>query len=179
MADPGTIALATSIIGTGMQVVGGLQQASASKAANRANAEIAARNAAIAASEGERARMAAGEQAREKRKEARRLLARQTVLYAKSGVKPETGTPLIVSEETKKQLARQAAIVQEQGDYAYSYGMSQAGIYGEQESLYGKMARSAGRMGLWSTGTTLATGLSQTALLKYQFDLDKKKKKGL
>jgi len=109
------------------------------------------KNAAILALQAERERAAAGEQAKEKRLEGQRIIARQNVLYGKGGFQPG-GTSLLVRNETVKRIEQQARIVQEHGEFAYSTGMSQA----ELEKRRGKAAAKAG---IWGAGSTLATGL--------------------
>lgn len=153
MAIP--IAIGLMIGGTIMQAKSQYEAGKAEESANKANAAIAARNAEIAKTE-------SAEKAREARKEGRSLLAKQIVLFAKSGVKAGVGTPLIVSEETKKQMERRARIIQE-------YGASEAEIYGMQSSMFKKMAKAAGRGALWSAGGTLATGLGTAGLMAYKY----------
>ena len=126
----------------------------------KANAEIAAKNAAIAETEGRRARAIAGEEAREKRKEKRALLSRQIVLYAKSGVKAGVGTPRLVGRYTDEVMEKEAAIIQERGMAAFTRGMSQAGIFRTQQKFFKKSAKAVKRATLWKIGSTLATGFT-------------------
>jgi len=116
-------------------------------------------NAAIIAEQAKKERAAYGEQAKEKRLEKRRLIARQNVLYAKSGVKPGIGTPLLVREETARRMEEQARIIQEHGEFAYSMGMSRA-------ALERRRGRYAKKRGMWEAGSTLATGIGTGLLLK-------------
>jgi hypothetical protein len=117
--------------------------------------------------EAERAREVKKEEARAGRKEARRILSMQIAKYAKSGVVTGAGTPLLVSNESKKQFERQNVIINEQGVWEYELGMSQAAniLYaGKGESML-KMGASAYRAGVWGAATTLATGFGTMYLL--------------
>lgn len=120
------------------------------------------RSAAIAAMEGRRAKEVSIQEALDAAREGARLKARQTVLYAKSGVKAGAGTPLVVSDYTNEELARRGRIIMEQGEYAYEYGLSQA-------KSYKKMARSAGKRGIWKAGLTLATGFGKNIAAQYEY----------
>lgn len=119
----------------------------------RAAEQAAKENAAIAAAEGRRARQVAEEEAAEARREGRRLQARQKVLYAKSGVRAGTGTPLSISQYTQRETERRARILSEQGLYAEQYGLSRAAAFRRE-------GRRASRNAMWKVGTSLLTGAS-------------------
>ena len=118
----------------------------------------------IKAAEGRRAQDVKAREAADVRREGRRMLARQNVLYAKSGFQPGTGTPLDVSDYTQREIERRTSILAEQGRYAYSMGQSEA------ENLRA-VGRSKSTAGLWRAGTALATGAATAAQLKYQWDV--------
>lgn len=169
MADPATIALAVGIGGTVMGAVSQYQAGKERAEQHRMNAAIAAKNAALAKAEAERKREISRDVAREQRREKRALLAKQIVLYAKSGFRAGVGTPLLVGEETERRMERRAAITQERGVWDWQYGMSQADIYKTQASHFKRAARSARRRGLWGAGATLATGLSSSLTSYYKW----------
>ena len=148
-------AMALMVAGTGFQAV---QQYRADKQ----EAALRKQNAAILAAEGERAKESYGEEARERRKEGKRLKARQITLYAKSGMAPGTGTPLLVRNESMRQIEKQAQIIEKHGEYAYSKAMSAA-------ELERRKGRAASKRGLWAAGSSLATGLGTALLLKRRY----------
>ncbi len=93
---------------------------------------------------------------RESRVEGRKLKARQFLQFAKGGVVPGTGTPLLVGEETATSIERD---VQKQ---KYGYGLEGERKYFEAD-LYKKKGKAASRAARWSAGTSLLTGAYRTA----------------
>lgn len=150
MADPVTAGLIIAGVGAGASAYSQYQ-------AGKEEKKLRKQNAAILAREAEREKEVAGEQAREKRIEGQRLRKRQNVLYAKSGVKAGTGTPLLVRNETVRRIEQQARIIQEHGEFAYSTGMSRA-------ALERKKGRAAKKRGMFQAGSTLATGLGTSLI---------------
>ena len=147
MASLPTLLLLAQAAGTTASALSSYREGKAEQSAYK-------RQAAIDVTEAERSREVATQEALDAAREGARLKARQNVLYAKSGVKAGTGTPLVVSDYTNEELARRGRIIMEQGEYGYEYRMSKAA--GAK-----KMARSAGKKAMWKAGTTLATGLGQ------------------
>lgn len=153
--DPATMMLVATAVGTGMSAYGQYQY-------GKQQEQIGKQQARIAEQEGARKREIARETALEKRKEKRALLAKQIVLYAKSGVRAGVGTPSLVGKETESRLDREAQIIQEQGIYDWQYGKSQADIYRKQGAA-------AKESGMWGAAATLTTGFSNIAGMQYQF----------
>lgn len=148
------VALIATAVGVGTQAYSEHQ-------AGKREDKLRKQNAAALQAQADREHEQAREQARQKRLEGQRLTSRQRVLLAKSGVKVGTGTPLLVQNETVRRIEQQAQIIQEHGLYAKEYGYSQAAI----EKKRGKYAK---RTGFLTAGSTLATGLGQSLLLKHQ-----------
>lgn len=172
-AQLATVALTTAGAGIGLQAFGMYQQGKAAESAAKSNAALAIRNAEIAAEEAKHARKIAGEEARERKKEGRSILAYQKTLY--TDFKTGAGSPFLVREKSKKQLERQVRIISERGQYAYGRAMSERYIYLGQYGMFKKQGKSASRSAMWGAGTTLATGFSNLYLQKYYYDTSKKK----
>lgn len=147
MALAGAIAM---IGGTVMSAVGQRQQA-------REQARWMKYNAAVSEAQGKRAAQSAAYEAGAKRKEGRRFAARQMALYAKSGVSPETGSPLLTMIDTAINVERDARLIEIGGRQEESF-------YGQQAALERGRASATRRAGRWAMGTTLMTGLGSTAL---------------
>ena len=140
---------------------GTVLSAKAQLEAGKTEEELRKRNAAIMEAESEREARAAGEQAGLKRAEKARLLARQTVRFAKGGVRAGLGTPVVVAEDSLRRIEQQAQVLQERGQFAREFGTQRAAI----ERAAGKSARRASRLG---AGATLATGFGTAFLLAGQ-----------
>lgn len=93
---------------------------------------------------------------RESRVEGRKLRARQFLQFAKGGVVPGTGTPLLVAEETRTDIERD---IQKQ---KYGYGLESQRKYFEAD-LSKKKGKAASRAARWSAGTSLLTGAYRVA----------------
>lgn len=147
-------AIATSVVGTG---VSAYNQRQAGKAQDRM-AQYNAQNREIEAQTAERdGRILANAQ----RAQNARLLARQRVLYAKSGV-TMAGTPLLVQAETAMELEREALEVERNANIEASRQRRAAVL----DRMEGKSARRAGNIG--AVGTILS-GASQAAGTGAQF----------
>ncbi len=92
----------------------------------------------------------------ESRAEGRKLRARQFLQFAKGGVVPGTGTPLLVAEETAADIERD---IKKQ---KYGYGLESQRKYFEAD-LYKKKGKAASRAARWGAGTSLLTGAYRTA----------------
>lgn len=113
--------------------------------------ELYKQRAAAALEDAKAVRESYGEQAREKRKEARRYEKRQRVLFAKGGVQAE-GTALDIIKETETEFQREAGLIQLHGETESSRLRTQA--------MFERQAgQSAYRAGLWGAGATVMSGL--------------------
>lgn len=147
-------AVAAMLVGTGMSAYGQYQQGKEQRALYK-------QRAAVAEKEAKAVTKAAEHQEREKRKEGKRYIARQKVLFAKSGVMPKKGTPSLVMTETAKEFARDAAFIQEGGAVEVARLRSQA-------EIERGMGKSAYRAGLWGAGATAMTGLGTVGMFGYE-----------
>lgn len=140
--------------GITMSAAGQYQQGKEQRKLAKAQAAAMAQDAAAVKEESR-------ERARKERKEGRKLLARQTVTYAASGVKPGEGTPLLVMLEDAMEVEESARNIQLHGARASSRLL--------QESKWRKRAgRSAYRAGVIGAGSTLLTGGAQIGLHGYR-----------
>lgn len=126
--------------------------------------------AAVAEGEAEAVTKATEHQKRERLISGKRDVARAKVLFAKSGVRPKTGTAGAVAKEIEKEYLKDIAFIQEGGAVEASRLRSGAGI--ERQ-----MGASAYRAGLWDAGTTVMRGLGTTGMFAYQAGTFSKKKK--
>ena len=161
MAEWAVVGLLTG--GTVMSAMNQRQQAKDERA-------LYQQRAAVAEGEAKAVTKATEHQERETRKEARRHLAQQKVLFAKAGVKPKLGTPSKVMKETEEEYMRDAGYIQEGGATEAARLRSEAG-------LERQMGASAYRAGMWGAGATAMTGLGTTGMFAYQSGMFTKKKK--
>lgn len=136
-------AMAMMAIGTGMSAYGQVQQGRSQSTAAEYNAKLARRNA-------KSAKKNAEYEAGQKRKETKRLLGKQRVLYGKAGVTME-GSPLDVLQETAAQGEMDALMI-ERG-YA-----QRTASYLSQVKLAQMRARGYRQQGYYGAGSTLLTG---------------------
>ena len=113
--------------------------------------EMGEYNAALARQEAESIEEAGEFEQRETRAEGRRFRARQLLQFAKGGVVPTTGTPLLVGQETVADIAKDIKLQK------YGFGLQKSRILSraKQERQKGKYAS---RAGAWQAGTSLLTG---------------------
>lgn len=146
-------------VGAALLIAGTVAEAESKRQAGKQEEKFRKQNAAIITAESERNARAAGEQAGQKRAEKRRLIGRQNVQFAKTGVRAGTGTSLLVREDSLRRIEAQAEILQERGTFARETGVSRAGL----ELSKGKAARRAGNL---AAGTSLLTGFGTGLLLR-------------
>ena len=93
---------------------------------------------------------------RESRIEGRELRARQYLQFAKGGVVPGTGTPLLVGEETAVDIERDI----QRGKYGF--GLESQRKYFEA-GIQRKKGKAASRAARWQAGSSLLTGAYRVA----------------
>ncbi len=152
-------ALATAAVisaaGTGVAMYGQQQQAKAQSAMAKYNAEAAAQEI--------KARTRSGQEEQQiRREQARKVLERQRVLYAKAGVQPI----LDVQLDTAEALASDIAISTYNNQLGIGRLRSEIGLQKYAASSY----QQAGRMGM---GATLFGGMSQLSQLGIQYSMAK------
>lgn len=143
-----------------LMVGGTVMSARQQHRAGKEERKLYRQRAAVAEEEARAITKATEHQEREKRKEGRRYIARQKVLFAKSGVRPKVGTPLLVMRETAEEFERDAAFIQEGGATEVSRLRSEAGF--ER-----RMGKSAYRAGKWGAGATVMSGAGQIGMFGY------------
>ena len=143
------VATIAAITAASVSAYSALQQGKAAEQAGKFQAELAAQDVAAIDTESEF-------EQRDLRVEGRKLRARQLLQFAKGGVVPGTGTPLLVAEDTaaegEKDIGRQR----------YGYGLQKRSAYA-RGSLAKREGKSAKRASRWQAGSSLMTGGYQAA----------------
>lgn len=139
----GIIGLAASAISAGGSFISGMQQQ-----------DMANYNAAVAEQNAKMATDKATYDAKMHNQEVRRILAAQRSLYGASGVSSESGSPLLVMDDTVKQGAMDALAIRYGGDVDAAKQRSQANLY----RMQGKNAMTSSVIG---AGSTLLTGMTK------------------
>lgn len=152
--DPLTMTAAATVAGTGMSVIGQINQGKQKQQIANANAKVDMMNA-------QYARDNAIEQAKIQAERGRRLIASQKAGYASSGIKINTGVPLLVEAQTNADIAKDIGFTLEQGEQAYNLNMSSAAI----NKQVGENAR---KNSLWGAAATGLQGLGSIAMMGYQ-----------
>ena len=145
------VALAAMGVGTYMDVQGTLQQGKDVEKIAKARAEIDVANADAAARR-------AGEAAKVKTQEGKRLLASQKATFAASGVNVGMGAPLVVAAQTRADVLRDVGFILESGEVERQGFLNSANI----ERMRGKAYRRKSKWDAWSKG--LKGGASMGAM---------------
>ena len=101
------------------------------------------------------------EQAGIQAEEGQKLIARQKVSYAASGVMMNVGAPLVVEAQTRADIYRDIGFTLQRGEQQSKLLLSEAEI----EKAQGKIAR---RNSIWDTVSTGIGGLGSMAYLGYK-----------
>lgn len=145
-------------MGLGTSVVLGLVGLAASAAgifiSGSQQQSMANYNAAVAEQNAKMATDKATYDAKMHNQEVRRILAAQRSLYGASGVSSESGSSLLVTDDTVKQGAMDALAIRYGGDVKAAKQRSAANLY----RMQGKAAMTSAGIG---AGTTLLTGASK------------------
>jgi len=138
------LAADVALIGAGVSAAGQIQTGKFQERMTEYNAQLAAQ-------EAETIKAASEYEQRAARVEGRKLKARQFVQFAKGGVVPTTGTPLLVREETAGDIERDVRMM----GYAYGIQRARALSEGRIQKMTGKGMSRAAR---WQAGSSLLTG---------------------
>jgi hypothetical protein len=160
-AIPVGYAMAAMAAGTAVTAYGQIQAGESQKKWSDYNAAVQRNVATNVAYQGSK-------EAESRRMAGQELIARQHVLYAKSGFKTAEGTPADLMLGTAAQIEDEANAILQKGEFGWERGMGEAGM----TEASGKTAEQAG---YWSGGSTLITGLANVGLTKSKFDLLSKK----
>jgi hypothetical protein len=148
-------ALITAGVGTSLSAYGMYQQAESAKAAASASEDIAAANA-------EAARSKAAYEEELQRDKLKTIMGQQRSRYAAAGVGINTGSPLLMLQETAAEGEKEALAIRWGGEVNAANYLNQgimAGYEGEQ----------AYTAGMLSAGSTFLTGLGQSGMTYYQY----------
>ncbi len=161
MADPGTWALIIAGTSAGVSAYSARQAGKAEESRLKYNAAVAQRDA-------EAKEQAKVVEQNKKRKETRKLLARQRAEIAAGGVVGTEGTPVTVQEVTAEDETFDLLMIGSGFDVAAARDRSRAAGLRNQA----KEARAAGRR---AVGTALFSGAADIASIKVQQSLAKKR----
>ena len=150
MAAIPIIALAGSLIGTGLSAFGQYRAGQAQQGAYNYNAQVAESEAGVA-------RVGAAREEEIHREKLNRLIGTQKALYAAAGVDISSGSPLLTFMETAEEGEKEAQYIRYGGEVEATSKLNEAKL----NRYYGKQASRAGTIG---AGSTFLTGLSQAGL---------------
>lgn len=153
-------AIAVTIAGTAIQVMGARESAKAERAMYKYNAAVATQEAA-------QKRRATQEEQQIRRERMRRVLKTQRALYAKGKIRM-TGSPIETQLQAVEDMASDIATYAYEGETQARRFESRAGM----ERFRAKTARQAGRMGV---AGALFGGVSQIGMMGLQYKLAKVK----
>lgn len=148
---------ATSIVGAS----GALKQGKDQQDQADFNAQIQNYNAQVAEQSAQSAIDKAQFDEEAQRRETKKKLSTQLALYGASGISPDTGSPLLVMEETASLGELDALAIRYAGDVEASRLRSVASGYrmqGEAETMKGESVRSASK---WSAATSILGGATK------------------
>lgn len=143
-AQAATAATTAALAAAGTSAYMSVQQGRAYEKQGEFQAELAEREAQTVKEAGEY-------EERQSRVEGRQLRARQMLQFAKGGVVPGTGTPLLVGGQTAADTARSITLQK------YGYGLQHTQSM-SQSKLYRMMGKSRSRASRWQAGSSLLTG---------------------
>lgn len=143
------VAISAAVVGATSQIQQGKYQQ-----------QMAEYNAALKEKEAETIEVASEYEEREARREGKKLKARQFMQFAKGGLVPTTGTPLLVREETGGEIERNIRLKR----YGYGLQYSRALSDASRQRMIG---RSRSRASRWSAGSSLLTGASRVSSIRY------------
>lgn len=139
MADPITLGMVAmggmSAVGTAMQVKGTIDQADTYSRLADIDTRVANQNADYALEQGDLSQQAGYEQAKEIRREGGRLLSEQRAIVGGSGVKVDTGSPLLLAAETARNIELDALTTEYEGRASKVLARREASEYRRQGSL--------------------------------------------
>lgn len=140
-----------------MSAYGAYQQGVDAKAQARQQAAFAEYNAKVAQQNAEAERKAAMEASKQHRRKAQQIMSRNRAILGKSGV-AETGSPLLVMEDTANQLAMEEKNILERG-YARSNAYKSQSILDTMKAgAYKQQGDTAYKAGLIGAGSSILTG---------------------
>ena len=139
-------AIVAAAAGTAVSYAGAQASADAQERASNYNAMVAMQ-------EAEASRQAAAYEEARLRESGEKLKSRQRMLYLKGGVDIGEGTPLLVEADTAAQIELDAQAIRWKGSIGATTNLNQA-----RSDLM--TAYNAKKMGGYTAGTTLLTGLS-------------------
>lgn len=146
--------VAAMAAGTGMGVMGKIQEGKDAEKIGNYNAKVDAMNA-------DYARENATETAKIQAEKGRRLMASQTANFAASGVKINEGAPLVIAAQTQADLTKDIGFTLNQGEQQYSNYMSQSAL----DKTTGKMKK---KQSYWDAGETGLSGFGNLAYMGYK-----------
>ena len=155
--------LASTVLGTGLQVMGQIQQGQ--QAANQAafQAQVAQNNAIIADQQRDRAIKTAASQEEDFRRQQSALFGSRRALLGDTGVIGGAGSPLAVSTDFQGEVELNALRLRNEGDVQANRLQQSVLNQQAQAGLFGAQARNARTTGFTRAGGELFSGAFKTA----------------
>jgi hypothetical protein len=147
-------AIGLMAVGTGMGIMGSIQEGKTAQKIANARAAVDMMNA-------EQARVRSAEEATIFAEKGQRLLATQQSRAAASGIRIDVGSPLVVKAETQAAITRDKGFILQGGEAEYTSLMNSAKL----EKAMGKAAR---KKSIWDAATTGVKGFGSMAYMGYQ-----------
>jgi hypothetical protein len=154
------VALASTVIGTGVSIMGSMQQASAAESSAKYQAQVARNNQIIAEQNASYARQVGQAETETSGMKTAAIVGSEVAAQGASGLDPTTGSPVDVVRGTREvgrfdtlNLVRNAELRARGFDI-------EAANQGASSKLYDATAKQAGIAGLYSTGSSILGGAS-------------------
>ncbi len=165
MPVSGTVLLwmagAAIVAGAAVSAFGALKQGQAAKEQGKLQQELAGQQATVTEQQAQSERVVAGQQEGDFRRQQSALMARRRAILGGSGIDQATGSPLLVSEDFRRETELQALRIRAGGEIRATRLEQQAGFQRFEGSLLrfaGDNALVAGRI---RAGSSLLTGAGQ------------------
>ncbi len=152
------IAVGAIVAGSVISAYGALKQGQAAKETGKLQEKLADQQATVTEQQAQSERVVAGQQEGDFRRQQSALMARRRAILGGSGIDQATGSPLLVSEDFRRETELQALRIRAGGEISATRLEQQAGFQRFQGSLLrfaGDNALVAGRI---RAGSSLLTG---------------------
>ena len=149
------------IAGAAISAGSAIQQGAAAAEQARAQQKILEQNALLDERRAQAERDAAIDAAQKFEKKGRRLTGAQRVAYAKGGVLTIEGTPLVVMEETRRELEEDRLLILEEGFLRGEFRESEAFGKRFQGAAAKARGRAAAKGSVLAAGGSILTGASR------------------
>lgn len=162
-------ALATSVAGTGLQVMGQIQQGKAAEQQAKYNAKVQENNAILAEAQAKDALTRGREEERSKRIASAQMEGTQRAAFSANNVALESGSPADVLEYTAAQNELEALTIRNSAEREATGYKARANNYRSGAALSLAEGQNAKKASLYGAGASFLGGASQTASMGFKF----------